>query len=193
MQYIHGDWSHIFHQNGPDVSVRICFDTQRNALTHMKVKTAKGWAKPSQEELADVEDSLKTANSEALENPDHWGLEASDTPPAWVPTTIRLVLDVDFILNGVSKETLADNLRNLVTQGYYNGLMSGDTAAEISDYGVKTIVLSQPLPEAELVEHFAQRINDGQLSAEDIPVRLARYGQMDATDFDDEMRERMGK
>ncbi|WZB70153.1 hypothetical protein WJ968_31445 [Achromobacter xylosoxidans] len=37
-----------------------------------------------------------------------------------------------------------------------------------------------------------QRIEDGNLSAEDIPLRLARYGLMAPEAFADEMRERMG-
>jgi hypothetical protein len=34
-------------------------------------------------EIADLEDSLKNANPEALEKPGYWGLIESDTLPAW--------------------------------------------------------------------------------------------------------------
>lgn len=47
-----------------------------------------------------------------------------------------------------------------------------------------------PLTEEAIVAYFRQRIADGNLDAEDIPVRLARYGMMDPIDFDAEMRER---
>lgn len=46
--------------------------------------------------------------------------------------------------------------------------------------------------EAEIADFLRQRIEDGNLNAEDIAVRLARYGLMDPEAFADEMRERMG-
>jgi hypothetical protein len=36
-----------------------------------------------------------------------------------------------------------------------------------------------------------QRIENGELTLEDIPIRLARYGLMEPSAFVDEMRERM--
>ncbi|MBN0502680.1 hypothetical protein JTM44_35915, partial [Pseudomonas aeruginosa] len=44
----------------------------------------------------------------------------------------------------------------------------------------------------EIASFMRQRIEDGNLNAEDIPVRLARYGLMAPEAFADEMRERMG-
>ncbi len=46
--------------------------------------------------------------------------------------------------------------------------------------------------EAEIAAYMQQRIEDGDLGAEDFPVRLARYGLMAPEAFADEMRERMG-
>ena len=46
--------------------------------------------------------------------------------------------------------------------------------------------------EAEIAAFMQQRIGDGNLCAEDIPLRLASYGLMAPEDFIDEMRERMG-
>ncbi|EZO23261.1 hypothetical protein [Pseudomonas aeruginosa] len=46
--------------------------------------------------------------------------------------------------------------------------------------------------EAEIADFLRQRIEDGNLDAEDIPVRLARYGLMAPEAFVNEMRERMG-
>ena len=45
--------------------------------------------------------------------------------------------------------------------------------------------------EAEIADFLRQRIEDGNLNAEDIPLRLARYGLMDPEAFAAEMRERM--
>lgn len=47
------------------------------------------------------------------------------------------------------------------------------------------------LSENEVAGLMLQRIEDGDLSVEDIPVRLARYGLMDPCDFIAEMVERM--
>ncbi|MBO9356021.1 hypothetical protein GG851_18695 [Bordetella petrii] len=46
--------------------------------------------------------------------------------------------------------------------------------------------------EAEIADCLRQRIEDGNLNAEDIPLRLARYGLMAPEAFVAEMRERMG-
>ncbi|MUI72518.1 hypothetical protein GNQ44_33390 [Pseudomonas aeruginosa] len=46
--------------------------------------------------------------------------------------------------------------------------------------------------ETEIASFMRQRIEDGNLGAEDIPVRLARYGLMVPEAFVSEMRERMG-
>ena len=46
--------------------------------------------------------------------------------------------------------------------------------------------------EAEIADFLRQRIEDGNLDAEDIPVRLARYGLMAPEACLAEMRERMG-
>lgn len=45
--------------------------------------------------------------------------------------------------------------------------------------------------EAEIADFLRQRIEDGNLNAEDIPLRLARYGLMDPEAFAAEMRKRM--
>ncbi|QCG68837.1 hypothetical protein E4167_30535 [Pseudomonas veronii] len=46
--------------------------------------------------------------------------------------------------------------------------------------------------ETEIASFMRQRIEDGNLDAEDIAVRLARYGLMGPEAFLAEMRERMG-
>lgn len=47
------------------------------------------------------------------------------------------------------------------------------------------------LPEDEIAEFMRRRIEDGELAAEDIPVRLARFGLMDPQQFRAEMAERI--
>jgi hypothetical protein len=45
--------------------------------------------------------------------------------------TLELKLIVTYIPNGVSEEELKTNLANLVTVGMGNGLLTGDTPAEV--------------------------------------------------------------
>lgn len=47
------------------------------------------------------------------------------------------------------------------------------------------------LDEDEIADFMLQRIEDGNLALEDIPVRLARYGLMNPEQFCAEMQERM--
>ncbi|MFO6247713.1 hypothetical protein, partial [Pseudomonas aeruginosa] len=76
------------------------------------------------------------------------------------------------------------------------GLLSGDTAAEVDTWSIDVSEVPSAADhetlEAEIAAFMQQRIEDGNLSAEDIPVRLARYGLMAPEAFADEMRERMG-
>ena len=45
--------------------------------------------------------------------------------------------------------------------------------------------------EDQIAAYLQERIENGDLSAEDVSTRLARYGLMDPQDFIDEMLERM--
>ncbi|OGT90156.1 MAG: hypothetical protein A2286_00015 [Gammaproteobacteria bacterium RIFOXYA12_FULL_61_12] len=47
------------------------------------------------------------------------------------------------------------------------------------------------LTEDEIADHLLARIESGDLSLEDIPSRMARYGLMEPSDFANEMRERI--
>lgn len=86
-RYVHGGWTHIFHNSGPDVETRIVYDRQAAKLVALDIKRAAGWRKASPVEFADVEDSIKNANKEALGDPEEFGLEQSDTLPDWCSAT----------------------------------------------------------------------------------------------------------
>lgn len=86
-RYVHGSWTHIFHDSGPDVETRIVYDRQAAKLVALDIKRATGWRKVSPVEFADVDDSIKNANEEALANPEEYGLEQSNTLPDWYSVT----------------------------------------------------------------------------------------------------------
>ncbi len=82
-RYVHGTWTHLFGAGIPEVTVRLVFDRELNQVLCMDIQTATKWVGASSAQIQDVEDSLKNANDDALENPQDWGLEASDELPVW--------------------------------------------------------------------------------------------------------------
>jgi hypothetical protein len=104
---------------------------------------------------------------------------------------VRLTLNVAYILNGEPSAEMAARLRRMCEHAIGNGMLTGETAAEVDEYAIDVSIPPAPLSEPEIADFMRQRIEGGNLSAEDMPVRLARYGLMEADHFISEMRERM--
>lgn len=104
---------------------------------------------------------------------------------------IRLIVDVQYVPNGVSIEELRQRIQEMCQRAIGEGMLTGSLDAEVESWSAKTVVLPEPLDEEELADFMMERIENGQLSAEDIPVRLARYGLCEPAEFVNEMRERM--
>ena len=79
------NWGHIFEEEGRDRErdVRFVYDTGSETVVNMDVKRGNKWHAASKIEMADLEDSLKNANEEALENPEEWGIDREDDLPDW--------------------------------------------------------------------------------------------------------------
>lgn len=83
-------WSHIFSEHDLDLDrsvereriVRFVYDCEAGRLIHLEIDRS-GLTAAEPIEVADLEDSLKNANSEALESPEDWGLIGSEGLPAW--------------------------------------------------------------------------------------------------------------
>lgn len=76
-------WDHIFEGFGQR-TVRFVFDRNADKIVHMDIEFGVGgWKPATARQLADVEDSLKTANEDAFEQPDEYGLDEADEPPEW--------------------------------------------------------------------------------------------------------------
>lgn len=82
-RYITGNWSHIFADSSTERDLRLVFDTVTKRVIAMQIRTGIGYECASQEAIADVQDSLLTANEDALETPDNWGLERTYELPDW--------------------------------------------------------------------------------------------------------------
>lgn len=87
-KYIHGNWTHIFHDNGPDIVLRFAFDTDKQQILSMELQKSLGWTAASASEMLDVQDSLVNANEDALLNPGDWNLDESDALPEWAEAPI---------------------------------------------------------------------------------------------------------
>ncbi len=107
----------------------------------------------------------------------------------------RLTLDVAYLLNGEAAPEMLARLRGMCERAIGEGLLTGETAAEVDAWSIDVSVApptaDRDALEAEIAAFMQQRIEDGDLDAEDIPVRLARYGLMASDAFVAEMRERM--
>ena len=115
-----------------------------------------------------------------------------------MPETVnaRLTLDVTYLLNGEAAPELLARLQRMCELAIGEGLLTGETAAEVDTWSIDVSEVPSTADretlEAEIAAFMQQRIEDGNLGAEDIPLRLARYGLMAPEAFADEMRERMG-
>lgn len=116
----------------------------------------------------------------------HEDNEASET------VTVRLTLDVTYALNGENATEMVSRLRKMCERAIGEGMLTGETDAEVEEYSMDAGIQAEPLSEDELASFMLQRIENGDLGLEDIPVHLARYGLMEPNAFVDEMRERMG-
>lgn len=76
-------WGHLFGPGSSETDVRFVYDRKTERIIAMQAQNAWKWVDCSAAETADVEDSLKTANHEALEDPEAWDLEETDELPAW--------------------------------------------------------------------------------------------------------------
>lgn len=88
-RYITGRWGHLF---GPDnkreTLTEIVYDTEEEELFAVLIQydaALDKWELASEHKRADLEDSLKNANPDALDNPHNWDLDYSDELPDWVP------------------------------------------------------------------------------------------------------------
>lgn len=104
---------------------------------------------------------------------------------------LRLVLDVQICPNGTSIEDLKKNLQYIAEHAYNEGLITASTEAEVYEHFFSVKETPEPLDEAEIADFMLERIENGSLRAEDIPLKLARYGLMETPDFVAEIRERL--
>jgi len=82
-RYMIGNWSHILTDGGPSTDLRIVFDLVAQRLVAMQLQTNRGFVDAARHELADVQDSLLTANAHVLESPVTEGFDLATDKPEW--------------------------------------------------------------------------------------------------------------
>ncbi|MFW7348460.1 MAG: hypothetical protein ACODTU_20470 [Pigmentiphaga sp.] len=109
---------------------------------------------------------------------------------------VRLTLDVSYILNDEDLDDVLIRLERRCELAIGDGMLTGELNAEVDTWSINVSAppskAESAALEAEIATFMQQRIEDGNLGAEDISVRLARYGLMAPEAFADEMHERMG-
>jgi hypothetical protein len=64
--------------------VRFVYDRRDERVVFADVQQNSRFRAAAPAELADIGDSLRNGNEEALDDPDAWGLSATDELPPWV-------------------------------------------------------------------------------------------------------------
>lgn len=105
--------------------------------------------------------------------------------------TLRLTLDVTYDLNGENAVEMVKNLQRLCERAIGEGMLTGESDAEVEEHSMEVVIQPEDLTEDELADFMRERIENDDLALEDIPVRLARYGLMERHAFVSEMRKRM--
>lgn len=82
-RYMVGTWAHIFSDGGTSTELRVVFDLVAQRLVAMQLQTERGFVDAGRRELADVQDSLLTANAHVLESPVAEGFELAADMPEW--------------------------------------------------------------------------------------------------------------
>lgn len=83
-------WEHLFEDADGTPRERNCrfvYDVEDGVMIHVQIFQDNAWNTASEAERADVEDSLKTGNPEAIDVPLLLGLRVTDDLPDWIMDT----------------------------------------------------------------------------------------------------------
>jgi hypothetical protein len=104
-------------------------------------------------------------------------------------TTFTIEIKADINLSGEAADTIKHRMEAMLSQAIAEGLFTGDTRAEVSEYRAE-VAEQPPCAEDEITRFLQGQMEDGLLDAASMPQRLARYGLMMPSDFVAEMQER---
>lgn len=109
--------------------------------------------------------------------------------------TLQMTLVVDYLPNGVNVQDLKARLERAFERAVGEGLLTGETAAEVDRHSMDVKVTSwsgvPDLDQEQIADFIADRIENGAMNLENIPSEMARFGLMSPAEFVQEMDERM--
>jgi hypothetical protein len=79
-------WGHILDNEVGEVMIQWVYDTVDENVIAANVQHDRAldkWAPATRDQLADIQDHLKNANPDALDNPLDWAVEYADELPDW--------------------------------------------------------------------------------------------------------------
>ena len=78
-------WGHLFEEDDGVIErhCRFVYDNEAEEIVRADIRVDHRWVRAGRHSLNDLEDSLKDANPEALEDPTAWNLGQSDEMPDW--------------------------------------------------------------------------------------------------------------
>ena len=108
---------------------------------------------------------------------------------------VEALLNVTYVPNGMSEDELESFLAEGIERAIGNGLLSGDSPAEVDEYEVAFTTVSPAeanLDQEQIAEWVADRIADGNMDLEDLPTQMARYALESPAQMRLEFGERLG-
>jgi hypothetical protein len=79
-------WGHILDSEQGEVMTQWVYDLEEEKVVAANIQHDRAldkWAVATTDELADMEDHLKNANPDALDNPLDWEVDFADEMPEW--------------------------------------------------------------------------------------------------------------
>lgn len=114
----------------------------------------------------------------------------SDNSPQGEDTgCFRVTLDIVLRMDDRGPQEIKSLLTEICEKGFSEG--SQALYLDVKTRSLNVDVLPAPLSEEEVAAFMQRRIENGDLLAEDVATRLARYGLMERSAFITEMAERM--
>jgi hypothetical protein len=95
-RYIVGDWSHIFAEGSAPTDLRLVFDTSAQRIVAMQLHTPRGYVDAGRADVADVQESLLTANAHVIDLPLGEGFQLAAEMPDWSAPEARNLAIVQF-------------------------------------------------------------------------------------------------
>lgn len=83
---------------------------------------------------------------------------------------------------------MASRLTRQMFRAIGGGLLTGDTAAEVEDYHLDSVIVADAPSEEAVTTYLMARLTSGDLPLKDVPQTLARYGLMEVPAFIEEMQ-----